>query len=84
MVVARLVMYPNKVKYTFKMNGIPSTNTQDIFFSLWSSSLSWVFLNLKVLWVLLQTWTYYEQRKLEEIIDAEVGEDLNVKRHVVS
>jgi len=84
MVVARLVMYPNKVKYTFKMNGIPSTNTQDIFFSLWPSSLSWVFLNLKVLLVLLQTWTYYEQRKLEEIIDAEVGEDLNVKRHVVS
>jgi len=79
MVVARLVMYPNKVKYTFKMNGIPSTNTQDIFFSLWPSSLSWVFLNLKVLLVLLQTWTYYEQRKLEEIIDAEVGEDLNVE-----
>ena len=58
--------------------------TLKIYFFLWPSSLSWVFLNLKVLWVLLQTWTYYEQRKLEEIIDAEVGEDLNVKRHVVS
>ncbi|CAD6246990.1 unnamed protein product [Miscanthus lutarioriparius] len=29
--------------------------------------------------LLERTWTYYEQRKLEEIIDAEVGEDLNVE-----
>ncbi|EES14682.1 hypothetical protein BDA96_07G074300 [Sorghum bicolor] len=29
--------------------------------------------------LLERIWTYYEQRKLEEIIDAEVGEDLNVE-----
>lgn len=29
--------------------------------------------------VFLQTWTYYEQGKLEEIIDIDIGDDLNVE-----
>lgn len=29
--------------------------------------------------MLLQIWTYYEQGKLEETIDAEIGEDLDVE-----
>lgn len=61
------------------MNDVPSANTQDIYILLiWH----WVFLNLKGLWgggVLLQTWAYYVQGKLEKVIDAEAGEDLNVE-----